>query len=190
MQLNSAPNVHGATHPLSMANVCIICHDAHRPLRRLCQQCRAVTCDECAMSTIAYATQTIDTLTAPITCPGCRAGLFPSFAQVVQTEALFDALIQCDFKSFWTRVGVPDHPPIDVSAHLFAAYMYAATIQNRMRIQSREFMARRRTLRSSTLRSTTMSHHLRMVAAREVAFVTTCPWPSSVSGDDRFSEEP
>lgn len=190
VQVGSGTESAHATHPLAMADVCIICHDAHTPLSRLCRQCRAAMCGECTMSTISYSAQDIDTLAAPIACPGCRTWLFPSFAQVAQTELLFDALLRCDFGAFWSRVGVPDHPSIDVSAHLFAAYMYAATIQNRMRQQSREFTARRRTLRSSVSRSTTMAHHLRIVAAREAAFVTTRPWPRSLLGDDRFPEEP
>lgn len=176
--------------PMETADVCIICHVAHDDSVRLCRQCRAVICSDCAILAVNHAAQTIDSLTASISCPGCRTWMLPSFAQVVRTPELFTALMQCKFDAFWSHVGVPEHPTTGVTVHLFAAYMYAATIQNRMREQSRAFAARRRTLRRTPSRLKTLMCHAQMVAAWETDLLSTNPWPASPSRRGRLAEEP
>lgn len=170
--------------------MCIICHDARDVLVRLCRQCCAVMCGDCTILAVGHAVRTIDSLSDSIACPGCRTWMLPSFAQVVRTPEMFAALLQCDFDTFWAHVGVPDHPTTDVTAHLFAAYMYAATIQNRLREQFQAFTARRRTLRDSPSRSKALMCHAQMVAAWEAELHSTSPWPESPSGHGCFAEEP
>lgn len=116
---------------------CMYCRDtAIASPVALCSVCPAIACLQCFKASLRHAMLTPAAMTVDITCPACRRAALPSFAQLVKTTELQEAVRlhhdDSNYARFWHLVGRAAVPPLEISRFIMCMYLLAAELRMRL----------------------------------------------------------